>query len=117
MFAASPSPAKKVLSPVKKVAKFKEAGSQVSPAFVAAGKEARRKDRLAAIGSKKEGLAIPTPATVGVKNKKKSDKEKNGVELEEDVMDNPTPAMKAILQKRQADLEDDGVVKLTNAML
>ena len=36
-----------------------------------------------------------------MKNKKKSDKEKNGVELEEDVMDNPTPAMKAILQKRQ----------------
>ena len=68
---------------------------------MAAGKEARRKDRLAAIGSKKEGSAIPTPATVGVKNKKKSDKEKNGVELEEDVMDNPTPAMKAILQKRQ----------------
>ena len=30
MFAASPSPAKKVLSPVKKVAKFKEAGSQVN---------------------------------------------------------------------------------------
>ena len=25
----------------------------------------------------------------------------NGVDLEEDVMDNPTPAMKAILQKRQ----------------
>jgi len=116
MFAASPSPAKKFdappspvkkfaasASPVKKVVnrEFKEMGSQVSPAFVAAGKEARRKDKLAAAGGKKkEELAtIPTPAMVEVKSRSKPN---NGVEKsEEDVMENPTPAMMAIMQKRQ----------------
>jgi len=111
MFAASPSPVKKIAN-----REFKEMGSQVSPAFVAAGKEARRKDRLAAGGGKKkEDLAtIPTPAMVEVKSKGKAN---NGVQSEEDVMENPTPAMMAIMQKRQADLEDDGVEKLTDAML
>lgn len=116
MFAASPSPAKKVAS-----REFKETGSQVSPAFVAAGKEARRKDRMAiAAGEKKENLVtIPTPAMLEVRGRSKAGGkgEKNGVESEEDVMDNPTPAMMAIIQKRQADLEDDGVEKLTDAML
>jgi len=100
MFAASPSPAKKVAS-----REFKETGSQVSPAFVAAGKEARRKDRMAiAAGEKKENLVtIPTPAMVEVRGRSKAGGkgEKNGVESEEDVMDNPTPAMMAIIQKRQ----------------
>lgn len=100
MFAASPSPAKKVAS-----REFKETGSQVSPAFVAAGKEARRKDRMAiAAGEKKENLVtIPTPAMLEVRGRSKAGGkgEKNGVESEEDVMDNPTPAMMAIIQKRQ----------------
>ena len=69
---------------------------------MAAGKEARRKDRLAAAGGKKkeEDLAtIPTPAMLEVKGRSKPN---NGVESEVgDVMDNPTPAMMAIMQKRQ----------------
>jgi len=98
MFATSPSPAKKVAT-----REFKEMGSQVSPAFVAAGKEARRKVRMAvAAGGKKENLVtIPTPAMLEVRSKAGGKGEKNGVESEEDVMDNPTPAMMAIIQKRQ----------------
>ena len=68
---------------------------------MAAGKEARRKDKLAAAGGKKkEELAtIPTPAMVEVKGRSKPN---NGVETEVgDVMENPTPAMMAIMQKRQ----------------
>ena len=77
----------------------------MSPAFVAAGKEARRKDRLAAGGGKKkEDLAtIPTPAMVEVKSKGKAN---NGVQSEEDVMENPTPAMMAIMQKRQVHIRE-----------
>lgn len=97
MFAASPSPVKKVAN-----REFKEMGSQVSPAFVAAGKEARRKDRVAAAGGKKKDLVmIPTPAMLEVKGKANGKEGKNGVEPEEDVLDNPTPAMMAIIQKRQ----------------
>ena len=74
----------------------------MSPAFVAAGKEARRKDRVAAARGKKEDLVmIPTPAMLEVKGKANGKEEKNGVEPEEDVLDNPTPAMMAIIQKRQ----------------
>ena len=75
---------------------------QVSPAFVAAGKEARRKDRVAAAGGKKENM-IPTPAMLEVKGRSRANgiEEKNDVEPEGDVMDNPTPAMMAIIQKRQ----------------
>ena len=71
---------------------------------MAAGKEARRKDRVAAAEGKKEDLVmIPTPAMLEVKGRGKANgKEvKNGVEPEEDVLDNPTPAMMAIIQKRQ----------------
>ena len=82
---------------------------QVSPAFVAAGKEARRKDRMAiAAGEKKENLVtIPTPAMLEVRGRSKAGGkgEKNGVESEEDVMDNPTPAMMAIIQKRQVQIQ------------
>jgi len=97
MFAASPSPVKKATN-----REFKEMGSQVSPAFVAAGKEARRKDRVAAAGGKKENM-IPTPAMLEVKGRSRANgiEEKNEAEPEGDVMDNPTPAMMAIIQKRQ----------------
>ena len=69
---------------------------------MAAGKEARRKDRVAAAGGKKENM-IPTHAMLEVKGRSRANgiEEKNDVEPEGDVMDNPTPAMMAIIQKRQ----------------
>ena len=81
----------------------------MSPAFVAAGKEARRKDRLAAGGGKrKEDLAsIPTPAMVEVKSRSKAN---NGIESEENAMENPTPAMMAIMQKRQVHIHSKPTV-------
>merc|ERR1712240_635445 len=102
---------------------FKETGCQVSPAFVAAGKEARRKEKMSLAGTKKENL---TPAMMEVEKKKENltpamieverKKEKKGkmsskAAVEENAMDNPTPAMMAIMQKRQ-EAEKAGV-KLT----
>ena len=74
---------------------------------MAAGKEARRKVKMAsAAGGKKENLVtIPTPAMLEVRSKAGGKGEKNGVESEEDVMDNPTPAMMAIIEKRQVQIQ------------
>merc|ERR1712013_817989 len=123
MFAASPSPVRNVQS-----REFKETGCQVSPAFVAAGKEARRKEKMSLAGTKKANL---TPAMMEVEKKKENltpamieverkrgkmsskavEEERNGATVEENAMDNPTPAMMAIMQKRQ-EAEKAGV-KLT----
>ena len=79
----------------------------MSPAFVAAGKEARRKEKISLAGTKKENL---TPAMMEVERKKEkrgkisskaAEEERNGAAVEENAMDNPTPAMMAILQRRQ----------------
>jgi len=126
MFAASPSPVRNVQS-----REFKETGCQVSPAFVAAGKEARRKEKMSLAGTKRENWTPAmmevekkkenlTPAMMEVEKKKEkrgkmsskaAEEERNGAVVEENAMDNPTPAMMAIMQKRQ-EAEKAGV-KLT----
>ena len=93
----------------------------MSPAFVAAGKEARRKEKMSLAGTKKENLTPAmievekkkenlTPAMIEVERKKEkrgkmsskvAEEERNGAAVEENAMDNPTPAMMAIMQKRQ----------------
>ena len=74
---------------------------------MAAGKEARRKEKMSLAGTKKENL---TPAMIEVERKKEkrgkmsskaAEEERNGAAVEENAMDNPTPAMMAIMQKRQ----------------
>ena len=74
---------------------------------MAAGKEARRKEKMSLAGTKKENL---TPAMIEVERKKEkrgkmsskvAEEERNGAAAEENAMDNPTPAMMAIMQKRQ----------------
>ena len=87
---------------------------------MAAGKEARRKEKMSLAGTKKENLTPAmmevekkkenlTPAMIEVERKKKrgkmsskaAEEERNGAAVEENAMDNPTPAMMAIMQKRQ----------------
>ena len=87
---------------------------------MAAGKEARRKEKMSLAGTKKENLTPAmievekkkenlTPAMIEVERKKekkgkmssKVEEERNGAAVEENAMDNPTPAMMAIMQKRQ----------------